>query len=107
MDNSTTIVPFRWDVSRPHELGVMMNAEPAPAYPAFAEDLRACCAAVLGAAGDADLVFVGRSPESLPPSTRSAGTRTVHHRVVAARRAAARSDPEPGGRTAVRPQVIS
>ena len=65
MDPSRTIVPFRWDIARPHELGALINVDPAPAYPAFADDLRACCAGVLAAAGDADLVFVGRSPESL------------------------------------------
>jgi hypothetical protein len=70
--HTTVVVPFRWDVARPHELGCMMNAEPAPAYPAFAEDLRACCAAVIAAAGDADLVFVGRSPESLHDYLRGA-----------------------------------
>src|SRR5688572_4587850 len=71
MDTST-IVPFRWDVSRPHELGALMNAASASAYPAFAEDLRACCAAVMAAAGDADLIFVGRSPESLYDYLRGA-----------------------------------
>ena len=69
---SPPIVPFRWDVSRPHELGGLLDAEPAPAYPAFAEDLRACCAAVVAAAGDADLLFVGRSPESLYDYLRGA-----------------------------------
>lgn len=72
MPVSTTIVPFRWDVSRPHELGALADAEPAPAYPAFADDLRACCAAVLAAAGDVDLVFVGRSPESMYDYLRGA-----------------------------------
>src|SRR4051812_44737693 len=71
------VIPFRWDVSCPEQLGTLLRApaaEPAPAggaYPQFVSDLRDCCAGVLAAACDArdaaepDLLFVGRSPESL------------------------------------------
>ncbi len=37
----------------------------APSYQGFIDDLRHCCARVLTLAGDSDLVFVGRSPESI------------------------------------------
>ena len=57
--------PFRWDVARREQLGTLVRGEPAESYPEFLGDLRRCCARVLGAAGDARLVFVGRSPESL------------------------------------------
>jgi hypothetical protein len=42
-----------------------VDGEPAASYPGFMEELRVCCARVLALAGDALLVFVGRSPESL------------------------------------------
>jgi hypothetical protein len=57
--------PFRWDLSRREQLGALAAGQP-PRYDAgFPDALRACCARVLGAAGDARLVFIGRSPESL------------------------------------------
>lgn len=56
--------PFRWDVSRPHALA-RLDASPAFLDAALLHDLRVCAARVIDAAGDADLVFVGRSPESL------------------------------------------
>uniref|UniRef100_UPI0025C6ABEC hypothetical protein n=1 Tax=Deinococcus sp. TaxID=47478 RepID=UPI0025C6ABEC len=55
--------PPVWDVTRADGLGVL------PACPdaleAFGPDLRSALAGVLVAAGGADLVFVGRSPEPL------------------------------------------
>lgn len=57
--------PFRWDISKREQLGRHVSGPTAEAYPAFVGDLRRCCARVLATAGDADLVFVGRSPESL------------------------------------------
>jgi hypothetical protein len=42
-----------------------VDGEPAASYPGFMDELRACCAKVLALSGDAVLVFVGRSPESL------------------------------------------
>ncbi|WP_027481043.1 hypothetical protein [Deinococcus pimensis] len=59
----TSVRPFRWDLSRSEGLVHVMPSEP-PALPA-PEDLRVCAARVLSLAGDADLMFVGRSPESL------------------------------------------
>ena len=57
--------PFRWDVARREQLGRLAHGEPAESYPEFIEDLRRCCARVIATAGDARLVFIGRSPESL------------------------------------------
>src|SRR4051812_44465501 len=66
------LVPFRWDVARRECLGRLLDGPPAAAYPGFADDLRSCGAAVVaaaarlaGPAGEPDLLFVGRSPESL------------------------------------------
>jgi hypothetical protein len=67
------VVPFRWDVRRREQLGRLLSAPP-PARPSwwiptrFRElfpEVRACAARVLARAGDARLVFVGRSPENL------------------------------------------
>src|SRR5687767_14806566 len=68
------VVPFRWDVRRREQLGRLLSAtlpdsggywgRPWP-LSGLLNPLRACCARVLTGAGDARLVFVGRSPESL------------------------------------------
>jgi hypothetical protein len=64
--------PFRWDVTRRERLGRLLSGAPADSYAEFADDLRACCGRVVSAAahlaapaGEPDLFFVGRSPESL------------------------------------------
>ncbi len=57
--------PFRWDVRRREQLGRLLSGETPETYPGFVPDLRRCAARVVAAAGDARLVFVGRSPESL------------------------------------------
>jgi len=59
----TSVRPFRWDLSRPERLVRAVPTE-VSALPAQG-DLQVCAARVLSTAGDADLVFVGRSPESL------------------------------------------
>lgn len=56
---------FRWNVTRREQLGRLVEGEPAESYPEFIGDLRRCCARVIAMAGDARLVFIGRSPESL------------------------------------------
>lgn len=57
--------PFRWDVTRRNQLGRLVDIGPAPMAPELLLELGRCCARVLAFAGDSDLVFIGRSPESL------------------------------------------
>jgi hypothetical protein len=58
-------VPFRWNVGNPR-LGRRLGRATAPRTPPeFGEALLQRAARTVRAAGDADLVFVGRSPESL------------------------------------------
>lgn len=59
------VAPFRWDVTCPEGLGSLLRGPPADAYRQFTDDLRACCARVIAESNGHDLVFVGRSPESL------------------------------------------
>ncbi|HEX2079943.1 MAG TPA: hypothetical protein VHG08_19655 [Longimicrobium sp.] len=73
MTDRAAVVPFRWDVRRREQLGRLLQAPPPPQPtwwrpPRWREllpELRACAARVVARAGDARLVFVGRSPESL------------------------------------------
>lgn len=67
------VVPFRWDVRRREQLGRLLQAPP-PKRPYWylpmrfrdlLPEVRTCSARVLARAGDARLVFVGRSPENL------------------------------------------
>ncbi|HEX2211853.1 MAG TPA: hypothetical protein VHG93_29470 [Longimicrobium sp.] len=67
------VVPFRWDVRRREQLGRLLRAPP-PERPYWyiptrfrdlLPEVRGCSARVLARAGDARLVFVGRSPENL------------------------------------------
>jgi hypothetical protein len=67
------VVPFRWDVRRREQLGRLLSAPP-PARPFWyiptrfrdlLPEVRSCSARVLARAGDARLVFVGRSPENM------------------------------------------
>ncbi|HEX2202443.1 MAG TPA: hypothetical protein VHG91_04055, partial [Longimicrobium sp.] len=60
-----TGAPFRWDLARRQRLGSLLDGPPAWDYPAFFDELRECCARVAAAAADGDMVFLGRSPESL------------------------------------------
>lgn len=57
--------PFRWDIRRREQLGALIAGAEAESYPAFMHDLRICAARVIAMCDDADLVFVGRSPESI------------------------------------------
>jgi hypothetical protein len=58
-------VPFRWDITKRDQLGHLVSSEEVALCPEFFEELRDCSARVLAFAGDSDLVFLGRSPESL------------------------------------------
>jgi hypothetical protein len=57
--------PFRWNLTHEHHLGSLLEGEKGWAYPAFYEELVACSARVLAFAGESDIYFVGRSPESI------------------------------------------
>lgn len=58
-------IPFRWDLTNRSHLGSLVDGEQALSYPAFPDDLLTCCSRVLALGGDSDLIFVGRSPESI------------------------------------------
>ncbi|HEY0019002.1 MAG TPA: hypothetical protein VGC13_22060 [Longimicrobium sp.] len=65
------VVPFRWDVRRREQLGRLLDA-PSPkrlwrplGFRHLLPEVRGASARVLARAGDARLVFVGRSPENL------------------------------------------
>ncbi|MBB4634886.1 hypothetical protein [Longimicrobium terrae] len=66
------VVPFRWNVARREQLGRLLDREPAtPAYMAdepfesHFPELRSLVVRTVARAGDARLLFVGRSPEDL------------------------------------------
>lgn len=54
--------PFRWDIRRREQLGRLIGDHHEP--PAYTPEVRRCCARIVATAGDAELVFVGRSPEN-------------------------------------------
>lgn len=62
---ATLPLPFRWDVTHARHVGSLLHGDVAESYDDFLEHLLECCARVVALSGDADLVFVGRSPESL------------------------------------------
>ena len=57
--------PFRWDIKRREQLGRLAEGELSDAYPEFVDDLRGLSAHVIAASRDADIAFIGRSPESV------------------------------------------
>jgi hypothetical protein len=57
--------PFRWNLTHRNHLGSLLDGERASTYDDFNDDLLRCCAKILAFAGNSNLVFVGRSPESL------------------------------------------
>lgn len=57
--------PFRWNVTNRTYLGSLLQGKKAEVYDAFFDQLLPCCSRVLAFAGDSDLIFVGRSPESI------------------------------------------
>jgi hypothetical protein len=58
-------LPFRWDLTRRNQLGSLVEGEAAATYNSFSDHLLACCSRAVAFAGDSDLIFVGRSPESI------------------------------------------
>ena len=63
--DAETVAPFRWNIAKREQLGELLDGEsktfPEQLFPEFREAV----AKVIAQAGDADLVFVGRSPENL------------------------------------------
>jgi hypothetical protein len=57
-------VPFRWDLVTPDQLGSLLTGT-APPDLWFLDDLVACAGKVLARSGNGDLVFVGRSLDSM------------------------------------------
>jgi hypothetical protein len=64
--SATTVpLPFRWDVTAAAQLGTLVQGDRAGTCDGFTRGLLTCCARMVASARNADLVFVGRSPESL------------------------------------------
>jgi hypothetical protein len=57
-------VPFRWDLIRPDQLGSLLDGTPAPDL-WFLDSLVECAGKVVARCGGGDLVFVGRSLDSM------------------------------------------
>lgn len=59
-------IPFRWNLTHRNHLGNLLKGERARThYANFADDLLQCCSRILTFSDDSNLVFVGRSPESI------------------------------------------
>lgn len=58
-------VPFRWNITKREQLGRLVKSEGQLPYPTFTDELLECCARIFSFCDDADLYFIGRSPESL------------------------------------------
>ena len=56
---------FRWNIARREQLGRLVTGEPAESFTRELVEVRRSSARVIAMAGDARLVFVGRSPEPL------------------------------------------
>jgi hypothetical protein len=56
--------PFRWDLVTPDQLGTLLAGVEAPSL-WFLDDLVGCAGKVLARSGNGDLVFVGRSLDSM------------------------------------------
>ena len=61
---SPPVPPFRWDLVTPDQLGSLLDGVEEPDL-WFLDDLVACAGKVLARGGDARLVFVGRSLDSM------------------------------------------
>jgi hypothetical protein len=80
-DDLEPAVPFRWDLFTPDHLGSMIDESVTPDL-RFLPELVACAGKVLARSGGGDLVFVGRSLDSMfcsavpsPVSTMRRGCR--------------------------------
>lgn len=57
--------PFRWNLEKREQLGRLVEGTRSPANESFEADVQSLSSRVVACSGDATLVFVGRSPESL------------------------------------------
>ncbi|HYF63006.1 MAG TPA: hypothetical protein VD886_09365 [Herpetosiphonaceae bacterium] len=57
--------PFRWNLARQEQLGRLVEPRNPASPPDFLAELQRCCVRILARAGDAELFFVGRSPENM------------------------------------------
>jgi hypothetical protein len=57
-------VPFRWDLITPDQLGTLLDGVGRPRL-SFIDDLTTCAGKVLARSGNGDLIFVGRSLDSM------------------------------------------
>ncbi len=57
--------PFRWNLTHRSHLGNLLEGERAVSYDTFLDHLLPCCSKVIAFADDSDIIFVGRSPESI------------------------------------------
>lgn len=69
-------MPFRWDLVTPGQLGTMLAGTKEPSL-WFLDDLVACAGKVVARSGDGDLVFVGRSLDSMFDLLGGAECRTL------------------------------
>lgn len=60
-----TELPFRWNLTHRNHLGNLIKGERARGYQWLSEDLLLCCSRIIAFCDDSNLVFVGRSPESV------------------------------------------
>lgn len=58
-------LPFRWNLTHRNYLGNLIEGERARSYEEFTDDLLLCCSRIIAFCDDSNLVFVGRSPESI------------------------------------------
>src|SRR6266545_172656 len=63
-------IPFRWNIARREQLGRMIAGEPLLPSADFVHALRLCGARVVAFATNADLIFIGLSPEQLLQRSR-------------------------------------
>ncbi len=60
------MIPFRWNITKREQLGQLVSyGQVAESYPEFIGDLEICCSRILAFCDNSDLVFIGRSPESI------------------------------------------
>lgn len=58
-------IPFRWNLTHRHHLGKLIEGDRAWTYNGLTEDLLSCCSRIVAFSDNSNLVFVGRSPESI------------------------------------------